>query len=92
MSDFDIVAVLAGKVSCIHNQRLAWIDGFKPVQKEEEISSILGGSTSPLLLPKVKYVLNYNNEKGNRHFDQSKTGNWTKIYSTGNYTLYQRKS
>lgn len=90
LTDFDIVAVLAGKVSCIHNPKVAWIDGFQPVQKEEDISLILEGSTSPKLLPKVKYVLSYKNER-RRHFEQSKTGNWTKIYSTDNYILYQRK-
>lgn len=90
-TDFDIVSVLAGKVSCIHNQRLAWIEGFNPIQKEEQISSLLHGSNSQLLLPKVKYVLRYNNDN-NRRFDQLKEENWTKIYSTENFILYQRKS
>lgn len=88
-ADFDLIPVLAGKVAILQNAKLAWINGFLPVQKESDIEKLLKSPSLPIL-PKVKYILNNEDSIDSRYFANAQTSNWTKVYSKGPYTLYQR--
>ncbi|OHS96826.1 hypothetical protein TRFO_09712 [Tritrichomonas foetus] len=90
--DFDTVAVLAGKVSYIHSSRFMWLDGFHPIQKDDDIYNFLENPQSTSI-PKIKYVLNYENQNNKRRIlEKWDQGNWTQIFYRGNYSLYQRNN
>jgi hypothetical protein len=85
--DFDPIPHLAGKVSYVHTDLTAWTHGFTVEGRDAEINAFLKNSNSPTLCPKVQYVINTGT---GRQLEDWGRGNWTKVFSFGQYTVLKR--
>ena len=90
ISDFDTVAQLAGRVSYFQNARYAWLYGFVfPVDRNKEIEELLRHSDSDLL-PKVKYVVNKEEEAQSHQLVTWGRGNWSKVFTCQTIVIFER--
>jgi hypothetical protein len=87
---FDAVSQLAGKVQYIQSDRAVWMAGFDIVGRTLECEMLLRGSDLLTLAPKVGWVVSGPPKAGGRRLEQTWKGNWSRVFSSGDYIVYQR--
>jgi hypothetical protein len=87
---FDPIVELAGKQSFFQNAQAAWEFGYNLEDRETQIHHFLENGDSTALLPKVTHVLNWEKHSVHRHLIRWGDGNWTKIYNSDGFVLFQK--
>jgi hypothetical protein len=87
---FDPVVQLAGKVSFYHAPRVVWSCGFVIAEPQREIRELIEDAGSTTHLRQVQYAVNWANKSTDRHLVRRGNGNWSKVYNTDTFVVFQR--
>jgi hypothetical protein len=88
-SEYDAAIQYAGRVSYWHSTRAGWLYGFEDV-RSGELAAFIPKADDPSILPRIRYVVQQRGKNSDRRGGEWALGNWSRVYSTDNYTIYAR--